>query len=63
MITTSAISKWDDEIREFKIFLKLEKNLSNNSIDAYTKDITKFRDFIFYTERKNLTPTISGLQI
>ncbi len=56
MITTSAITKWDDEIREFKTFLKLEKNLSDNSIDAYTKDITKFRDFIFYTERKNLTP-------
>ena len=37
---------WDYEVNEFKHYLKLERSLSNNSIDAYLLDIRKLTSFI-----------------
>ena len=37
---------WDYEVNEFKNYLKLERSLSNNSIDAYLLDIRKLTSFV-----------------
>ena len=37
---------WDYEVNEFKNYLRLERSLSNNSIDAYLLDIRKLTSFI-----------------
>ena len=37
---------WDYEVNEFKNYLKLERSLSNNSIDAYLLDIRKLTSYI-----------------
>lgn len=37
---------WDKEIKDYKGFLKLEKGLSENSIEAYMLDIKKLLEFI-----------------
>lgn len=42
---------WQNYIKGFNSYLKLEKGLSNNSIEAYVRDINKF---IQYQEAKNL---------
>ncbi len=44
---------WDDSFRDFQHFLRLEKSLSGNSIDAYSADILKFRRFL---EISNINP-------
>ena len=36
---------WDSEIRDFKNFLKLERGLSENSIEAYLRDINKLMGY------------------
>ncbi len=40
--------KWESNIKEFQSFLKLEKSLSQNSIEAYVRDITRFTQFLAY---------------
>ncbi len=42
--------KWETTIENFKTYLKLEKSLSKNSVDAYINDVTKFINFL--KERK-----------
>ena len=37
---------WEHEIIEYKNFLKLERSLSDNSIDAYVNDINKLTSFL-----------------
>ncbi len=44
---------WDDCYRDFQHFLRLEKSLSANSVDAYSADIKKFRK---YLELKDTRP-------
>ncbi len=41
---------WEITIKEFKSYLKLEKSLSKNSIDAYLHDIIQFNNFLNYTK-------------
>ncbi len=36
---------WDIYIKQFKNYLKLERSLAQNSIDAYLRDITKLKEF------------------
>ncbi len=43
---------WDLYIKQFKDFLKLERSLASNSIDAYIRDVTKLREFF---ELKDVT--------
>jgi integrase/recombinase XerD len=37
---------WDKHIKDFGIFLKLEKSLSGNSIEAYLRDVGKLTSFL-----------------
>ncbi len=37
---------WDFYIKQFKNYLKLERSLSDNSIDAYIHDIVKLKQFL-----------------
>lgn len=41
---------WEITIKEFKSYLKLEKSLSKNSIEAYLHDIIQFNNFLNYTK-------------
>ncbi len=47
-----ALVSWDIYIKQYRNYLKLERSLADNSIDAYLHDITKLREFF---EIKNLT--------
>ncbi|MBN2805167.1 MAG: site-specific tyrosine recombinase XerD [Prolixibacteraceae bacterium] len=38
--------KWEDSIKGFEAYLRLEKGLSQNSINAYINDITKLLEFL-----------------
>lgn len=46
---------WDQSIRDFEIYLSLEKSLSKNSIDAYLNDITRLSAF-FSENLRNTDP-------
>lgn len=37
---------WDFEISEFKNYLRLEKSLSKNSVEAYLRDVNQFESFL-----------------
>ncbi|MCF8391418.1 MAG: site-specific tyrosine recombinase XerD [Bacteroidales bacterium] len=37
---------WEDSLRDFQYFLRLEKSLSENSVEAYTSDLKKFLQFL-----------------
>lgn len=45
---------WKSSIDDFKYYLKVERSLSENSILAYIRDVTKLRSF---TESKNICET------
>ena len=37
---------WDKYIKSFKVYLKLERSLSLNSVDAYIRDVQKLEQFL-----------------
>ncbi len=45
MFTFVSIVSWDIYIKQFKEFLKLERSLATNSVEAYIRDVTKLREF------------------
>ena len=45
---------WDSYKKGFKAWLQLEKSLSDNSVEAYLRDIEKFTDWL--QQENNLTP-------
>lgn len=47
---------WDSYAKQFKNYLKLERSLAGNSIDAYLSDIAKLQQFLDINER-NVAPT------
>ncbi len=47
---------WDIYIKQFRNYLKLERSLSDNSIEAYSRDITKLKEF-FEIKKKDISPT------
>jgi integrase/recombinase XerD len=47
--------KWDESIKGFEEYLRLEKGLSGNSINAYINDISKLLNFI-KSNFKGVTP-------
>jgi len=49
---------WDEYLQEYENYLKLERSLSPNSVDAYVRDIVKFKQFLGLFEIK-----ISPLQV
>ncbi|MCF6185302.1 MAG: tyrosine recombinase XerD, partial [Bacteroidales bacterium] len=48
MSENKSIKIWEKRIKEFKFYLKLEKSLAQNSVDAYVNDIRKLAE---YTEK------------
>ncbi len=36
---------WDEKIKDFETFLKFERNFSDNTLDAYLRDIKKLKDY------------------
>lgn len=53
--------KWEDSIKGFEEYLRLEKGLSQNSINAYINDINKLSEFLRNTF-KGITPNKVKLQ-
>ena len=47
---------WKNAIAQFKLFLKLEKQLSNNSIAGYINDVQKLRNYID-SYKNNILPS------
>ncbi len=47
---------WENEIKEFKTFLKIENGLSDNSINAYITDLNKLIDFLKSSGYENVNP-------
>ncbi len=47
---------WNTYKKGYKIFLQLEKSLSDNSVAAYTNDVNKFTQFLEIMDMK-ITPT------
>ena len=43
--------KWQHAIKDYQLFLKIERGLSQNSIDSYTRDIHKL---LRYLEENNI---------
>jgi integrase/recombinase XerD len=37
---------WDKAIRQFRHYLQLERSLSANSVEAYERDVEKFRQYL-----------------
>ncbi len=54
--------KWESAITQFKLYLKLEKQLSDNSIAAYLNDVNKLKNFAL-TDTALLPDAISATQI
>jgi integrase/recombinase XerD len=50
---------WDIYIRQFKHYLKLERSLSDNSVEAYLRDVVKLKQF---SEISNLSSSPDQLQ-
>ena len=44
--------KWQNAIRDFQLFLKIERGLSKNTIDSYTRDLEKL---ILFLEENKIT--------
>ena len=55
-------SSWDDTIKDFELYLRLEKSLSENSIEAYTHDIHKMYEF-FVIHENNTSPESVDLDL
>ena len=47
---------WENEIKEFKTFLKIENGLSDNSINAYITDLNKLIDFLKSNGYEDINP-------
>ncbi len=47
---------WEEQIRDFGHYLKLERSLSENSVDSYLSDVEKLCQFI-RIKHKDLSPT------
>jgi len=49
---------WESHIKEFGVFLKLEKSLSAHSVEAYTRDVGKFIAFLDIRGYELSPPTV-----
>jgi integrase/recombinase XerD len=46
-----SLRMWESQIRQFENYLKLERSLSGNSIQAYVRDVEKLKQFVEMTHR------------
>ena len=47
--------KWNKAAKSFKQYIKLEKGLSDNTVEAYMRDYTNFANFILH--KYDVAPT------
>ncbi len=52
----NVAEEWKQAIASFEEFLKLEKGLSQNSIEAYLRDISKLKEYIVSIKKYPLPP-------
>jgi len=48
-------STWNERIQDFNNYLSLEKNFSENTIQAYVRDVEKLRDYV-ENDLENISP-------
>ncbi|MCW3160955.1 site-specific tyrosine recombinase XerD [Chryseobacterium oryctis] len=48
---------WDEKIKDFEIFLRFERNFSENTLDAYVRDIKKLKEYA-EEDLENMGPNI-----
>lgn len=60
---TSLILNWDNYIKQFGQYLKIERSLSQNSIDAYVRDAEKLQQFVELSGMKTSPLKITSKQI
>lgn len=51
---------WDIYIKEFTAYLELEKSLSENSVEAYKRDVVKLKQFLEINNLQKSPPEITG---
>ena len=54
---------WDTYIKQFGQYLKLERSLSQNSIDAYVRDVEKLKQFVELSGSKSSPIKISSKEL
>ncbi|SEW45422.1 integrase/recombinase XerD [Chryseobacterium wanjuense] len=52
---------WDEKIKDFEIFLRFERNFSENTLDAYIRDIRKLKEYA-EEDLANVGPDIIGYE-
>ncbi|WP_080777058.1 site-specific tyrosine recombinase XerD [Chryseobacterium phocaeense] len=52
---------WDEKIKDFEIFLRFERNFSENTLDAYIRDIKKLKDYAI-VDLENVGPDAIGYE-
>lgn len=48
---------WDEKIKDFENFLRFERNFSDNTLDAYLRDVRKLRDYAEF-DMENTGPLV-----
>lgn len=52
---------WDEKIKDFEIFLRFERNFSENTLDAYVRDIKKLKEYA-EEDLENIGPDMIGYE-
>lgn len=53
---------WENSIKEFKYYLKVERSLADNSVNAYIRDIRKLADFCFKIKVDELNISVNEIR-
>ena len=53
---------WDRHIRDFETYLRLERNLADNSVQAYLRDVSHLRHYVEPIDIEPQDVTVEHLQ-